>query len=66
LLGIILLASGLALLAADVLIPGFLYGAALGGIWALLAPFGLILGALLIFASLVEKRNKNLREANSR
>ena len=54
-----MLASGLALLAADVLIPGFLYGAALGGIWALLAPFGLIiLGALLIFASLVEKRNK--------
>ena len=49
LIGILFLVGGIALLVGDVLIPGFLWGASLGGIWVVLAPFGLIfLGVLMI------------------
>jgi UPF0716 family protein affecting phage T7 exclusion len=59
LIGILLLVGGIALLVGDVLIPGFLWGASLGGIWVLLAPFGaILLGVLLVFASLANKRGK--------
>jgi len=56
LIGTLFLISGVALLAAFILLPGFLYGASLGGIAGLLAPFGLILlGVLLIFASITDR-----------
>jgi len=59
LLGILSVLGGLALIAGYVLVPGFLWGASLGGIWSLLAPFGLILlGGMLIFASLYDVRGK--------
>jgi hypothetical protein len=59
LIGILLFLSGVALLAGYILIPDFLFGASLGGVAGLLAPFGLILlGVLLIFASTVDRRNK--------
>ena len=55
-LGILLILGGFGLLAAYVLLPGALFGAGLGGIGALLAPFGLILlGIILVWGSAVDK-----------
>ena len=54
--------GGIALLVGDVLIPGFLWGASLGGIGVVLAPFGLIfLGILMILASLIDTKGKRAR-----
>lgn len=59
LLGILFIAGGLALIAGDVLIPGFLYGASFSGFWGLIAPFLLIfLGVILILGSIVDIRGK--------
>jgi predicted phage tail protein len=59
LIGILFLVVGIALLVGDVLIPGFLWGASLGGIWVVLAPFGLLfLGGVMIIASLVDTEGK--------
>jgi hypothetical protein len=59
LFGILFVLGGLALIAGYVLVPGFLWGASFGGIWGLLAPFGLIfLGGMLILASLYDLRGK--------
>jgi len=59
LLGILLVAVGLALVAGDVLIPGFLYGASFSGFWGLIAPFLLIfLGVILILGSIAGVRGK--------
>lgn len=69
LLGILLIAGGLALIAGDVLIPGFLYGASLSGLWGLIAPFLLIfLGIVLILGSIAnmgrKARSKKLKESH--
>jgi hypothetical protein len=55
-LGILLILGGIGLLAAYFLLPGALFGAGLGGIGALLAPFGLILlGIILVWGSAADK-----------
>jgi hypothetical protein len=59
LIGMLLLVAGVASLVGDVLIPGFLWGASLGGIWVVLAPFGLLfLGVVMVIASLVDTKGK--------
>lgn len=66
LIGILFLVGGIALLVGDVLIPGFLWGASLGGIWAVLSPFGFIfLGLLMIFGSLVDNKGKRVKDARA-
>ena len=58
-LGILLILGGIGLLAAFALLPGALFGAGLGGIGALLAPFGLILlGIILVWGSAVDKAKR--------
>jgi hypothetical protein len=58
-LGILLIAGGVALIAGDVLLPGFLYGASFSGLWGLIAPFLLIfLGVVLILGSIAGTRGK--------
>jgi hypothetical protein len=61
LIGILLLFGGIALILGDLLIPGFLWGASLAGIWVALAPFGLIfLGLIMIIASLADAKGKRV------
>jgi hypothetical protein len=67
LLGILLIAGGLALIAGDVLIPGFLYGASFSGLWGLIAPFLLIfLGFVLILGSIASTGGKGPLEETER
>ncbi len=62
LIGILFTICGIALLVGDVLLPSFLWGASLGGIGVVLAPFGLIfLGVLMIFGSLADTKGKRTR-----
>jgi hypothetical protein len=57
--GILLLLAGITMIVGYALIPGFLWGASLGGIWAILSPFGLLLlGAALILVSLADSKKK--------
>lgn len=63
LLGVLLVLGGVGFLVGDVLIPGFLYGASLGGVWSLLAPFLLIIvGSTLILASLANMQREKERQ----
>ena len=59
LIGTLLILGGIAFVLGDIYVPGFLWGASLGGIWSLLTPFLLIfLGALVLFAGLADVTGK--------